>query len=284
MPDVLLATGPEWADLWEDELPLVEALERRGLETAPAVWNDAGVDWEAAGIVVLRSVFDYIRSCDEFCAWADRVPTLHNPGRVVRWNSHKSYLRDLEAGGVPIVPTAWLDAGSTADLAGFLEARGWSDAVVKPAIDNGARGALRVSAADPAPGQAHLASILATRDVMIQPYVAATEGSGEHKMIYIGGEFSHAIREDPRLGGKEFLLGRTPSIDPEPEELALAEQVLNLVPESPLLYARVDAVVDDGVARLMELELIEPVLFFTKAPASADRMAGAIAERMPTGR
>jgi hypothetical protein len=53
-----------------------------------------------------------------------------------------------------------------------------------------------------------------------------------------------------------------------------------LIPESPLLYARVDAVMDEDVARLMELEMIEPVLFFSKAPGSAERMADAIAERL----
>jgi hypothetical protein len=280
MPDVLLATGAEHPGLWEDEYPLVDALESRGLTVAPAVWDDRAVDWGAARIVVLRSVFDYIRKRDEFCAWADSIPALHNPGRVVRWNSHKSYLRELEAAGVPIVPTAWIDAGSAADLAALLKERGWTDAVVKPAVDNGARGALRVSADDPAPGRAHLETLLAARDVMIQPYVAATEGAGEHKMIHIDGRFSHAIREDPRLGGKDFSLDRTPRIDPEPEELALAQRVLSLIPESPLLYARVDAVMDEGVARLMELEVIEPVLFFTKAPGSAARLADAISERL----
>lgn len=280
MPDVLLATDAEHADLWEDELPLVEALGRRGLEPAAAVWDDPKVEWGSAGIVVLRSVFDYTRKRDEFCAWADRIPTLHNPARIVRWNSHKSYLRELEAAGVPTVATAWLEAGASVNLADVLDANGWNDVVVKPAIDNGARGTLRVTTDDLARGQAHLDVVLADRDVMIQPYIAATEGPGEHKLIHIDGRYSHTILENPRLGGKSFSLDRIPPIEPEPEELALAGQILRLIPESPLLYARVDVVMDDDVARLMELEVIEPVLFFTKAPGSAERMADAIAERL----
>jgi hypothetical protein len=82
------------------------------------------------------------------------------------------------------------------------------------------------------------------------------------------------------LAGRTFSLDRTPPIDPEPEELVLAEQILSLIPESPLLYARVDTVMDDGVALLMELEVIEPILFFSKAVGSAERMADAIAERI----
>ena len=283
MPDVLLATGADHPELWEDELLLVEALAARGLSAVPGVWSDPSVDWAAARIVVIRSAFDYVRSREAFCAWADRVEAttpLHNHARVLRWNSHKSYLRELEAAGIPILPTAWIDAGSRTDLAGLLAERSWRDAVVKPAIDNGARGALRVHAGDLHSGQSHLDRLLAERDVMIQPFIAATETSGERAMIYFEGRFSHAIRKDQMLAGRTFSLDRTPPIAPEPGELALAEQVLSLVPESPLLYARVDAVTTDGNARLMELEVIEPVLFFSKAPGSADRMAAAIAERL----
>jgi glutathione synthase/RimK-type ligase-like ATP-grasp enzyme len=283
MPDVLLATGVDHPDLWEDELVLVEALADRGLSAGPGVWSDSSVDWAAARIVLVRSAFDYIRDREGFCAWADRVEAatpLHNPARVLRWNSHKSYLRELEAAGVPIVPTAWVDAGSRTDLAGLLAERSWRDAVVKPAVDNGARGALRVHAGDPEKGQSHLDRLLAERDVMIQPFVAATETSGERAMIHIDGRFSHAIRKDQMLAGRTFSLARTPPIVPESQELALAAQVLSLIPESPLLYARVDAVMDGGVARLMELEVIEPVLFFSKAPGSADRMAAAISARL----
>ena len=283
MPDVLLATAAELADLWEDELPLVEAVRSRGLSVAPGVWDDENVDWAGARLVVVRSVFDYIRKRDDFCRWAQRVETttpLHNPARVLRWNSHKSYLRELESAGIPIVPTAWIDSGTQADVGELLAARGWRDAVVKPAVDNGARGALRIRSGDLAAAQRHVDALLAARDVMIQPFISATEGPGEHALIHVDGRFSHAIRKDQMLAGRPFSLDRTPCIAPDPDELLLAHRVLSLVPESPLLYARVDTINDDGVVRLMELEVIEPVLFFTKAPGSGDRLADAIARRL----
>jgi O-ureido-D-serine cyclo-ligase len=283
MPDVLIATDSEHADVWEDERPLVDALERRGLRTSLAVWNDPAVDWTTAGIVVVRYVFDYVREREAFCAWADAVEAttpLHNPARVIRWNSHKSYLGDLEEAGVAIVPTTWLPAGAAAELDEVLASRSWDDVVIKPAVDNGARGTLRVTGENRDAGRIHLARLLARGDVMIQPYMDAIEGPGEHKMIHIDGSLSHTIRESPRLGGKDFSMDLIHLIEPEPEERSLAEQVLSAVPESPLLYARIDTVMDDGVARLMELEVIEPVLFFSKGPDAAERMAEAIARRI----
>ena len=281
-PDVLLATGAEFLDRLEDETLLVDALAARAIIAAPAVWTDPAVDWPSAKMVVIRYAFDYVQDRNGFLAWAERVNAgtpLHNPPGVLRWNSHKSYLRELEEDGVPIVPTAWLETGTSADLPTVMDERGWPDVVVKPAVDNGARGALRVSRDDAAADQKHLDAILEERDVMIQPFVAATETVGERALIHFDGRFSHAIRKDQMLAGRPFSLDRTPPTEPDDAELALAESILGRF-DPPLLYARVDTIMSDGVAMLMELEALEPVLFFSKAPGSADRMAAAIAARL----
>ena len=91
------------------------------------------------------------------------------------------------------------------------------------------------------------------------------------------GAYSHTIRKDQMLAGRPFDIDRVPGIDPDPRELALAERVLARFDE-PLLYARVDTICSGDDVMLMELE-VEPVLFFSKAPGSADRLAAAIETR-----
>lgn len=276
VPDVLLATSAEQPGLWEDDHFLVDALRDRGMTVEPAVWTDPTVDWASAKLVMLRSVFDYVNAREEFLAWAEEVEAatqLHNPARLIRWNSHKTYLRELDATGVPIVPTEWIDAGAKVDLPALLDQKGWTDAVVKPTVGNGARGAQRVTRDTAEP-------VTAERDLMIQPYLTATEDPGEKALIHIGGEFTHAILKDQMLAGRGFSLDRTPRIDPDPREHELAAKVLAQVPEQPLLYARVDTLVDGDVVRLMELEVLEPVLFFTKAPEAATKLAAEIEARL----
>ena len=278
--EILLATGRERPCLWEDDLPLLDAFGRIGLHAAPAVWDDDDVDWSTARAVILRSVFDYVARREQFLDWTERVEAvtlLHNPARLVRWNSHKSYLRDLEAAGVPIVETVWLDAGPTLDIGELIAERGWIDAVIKPAVGNGARGAIRATPATMREAQDHVDALLPAGDLMIQPYIAATEDHGEHALIHIGGRFSHAIAKDQMLAGRPFSLDRAPRVEPDPRELEVAAGILAAIPESPLLYARVDTIVDGDVVRLMELEVIEPVLFLTKAPGAADALAGTVA-------
>ena len=280
--DVLLATAVEALDRLEDEELLVDALAARGVRAEHAVWTDPAVDWASAQMVIVRYAFDYTQNRDAFLAWAEKVEAstpLHNSSSVLRWNSHKSYLRELESDGIPIVPTAWIEARTDASLAAVIDERGWRDVVVKPAVDNGARNALRVSPDQSKPGQVHMDAILADRDVMIQPFIAATETVGERALIHFDGRFSHAIRKDQMLAGRPFSFDRTPLTDPDRAELVLAERILARF-DPPLLYARVDTIVSDGVAMLMELEAFEPVLFFSKAPGSAERMADAIVARL----
>lgn len=284
--DVLLATAGHLPRLDADDAPLVDALRDRGLDFDVAVWDDASVDWGAAGIVVVRSTWDYTGRRDEFLAWAERVGAetrLENPADVLRWNTHKSYLIELEERGAPVVPTAWLGRGDRIDLGELLADRGWERAVVKPAVDAGSRGVLRVEAGDVADGQAHLSQLLRRGDAMVQPYLEAIETEGERSLVYLGGEFSHAIRKRPAAGDFRIQLrwGGRYTVDEAPAELRDLGSWILEASGHEYLYARVDLVDDaNGTPQLAELELAEPSLYLTLVPAAATRLAGLIQERL----
>jgi hypothetical protein len=117
---------------------------------------------------------------------------------------------------------------------------------------------------------------------MVQPFLDGIAERGETAMVYVGGELSHCVRKDARLGIEkvhEEIEPRTPTTD----ELELAEQVLDTLPfdRSSLLYARIDLVPDrDGDPAVLEVELIEPSLFLGTAPGAAERLAVAILDRI----
>ena len=72
--------------------------------------------------------------------------------------------------------------------------------------------------------------------------------------------------------------GTIQTVEPSPELLALTSAALAAVPwPAPLLYARVDAVrLAGGSLAIIELELIEPSLYFPYGPGSAERFAAAL--------
>ncbi|MBT3151267.1 hypothetical protein HTV45_10300 [Streptomyces sp. CHD11] len=284
MPRIALVTCAPGPDIAEDrDLPeLVRALREAGAEASAEVWDDGGVDWAGFDLVVIRSAWDYSWRAAEFTAWAERcaaVTRLANPAEVVRWNTDKRYLGDLAAAGVPVVDTRYLAPGDAPDLPGDHEY------VVKPTSGAGARLAARYAPDERDMAVRHLRHLHAEGfTAMVQPYVRGIDTAGERALQFFGGSLLHASRKGPVLApGTPYdqrkvahpgLTDWTPAL----VEAAVARKALASVPGRPeLLYARVDLVDgEDGLPRVMELELVEPNLFLWLHPESVPRVVGEI--------
>lgn len=278
-PRLAFATWRGLPELNADDRRAAEALRGRGARVDPVVWDAPGVDWTAFDAVVVRSVWDYHLRPREFLRWVDRVEEagirLLNPPAVLRWNHHKSYLRDLDARGVATVPTAWLDHGSRPHLGAMLAERGWAEAVVKPAVSASAHETWRTSPTAAAADQDRFLALLLAGDVLVQPLVPEVQSPGEWSLVFFGGLFSHAMLKRPREGDfrvQEELGGRAEWTVPAPALVEQAAQALAAAPAA-CLYARVDGVERGGRLILMEMELIEPVLYFEADPGAAGRFA-----------
>ena len=273
---IALATCGEFATLDADDRLLLEPLRVLGVESLPAVWDDRLVDWSSFDAVLLRSTWDYPIRVAQFMAWAATLPVLFNPIQLVRWNVDKRYLLELELDGLPIVPTRFAGPGEAHDIP--LE---WIEIVVKPSISVGSRDTARYRRDDPQAAR-HIARLQAAgRTAMVQPYLDGVERSGETSLVYLDGNFSHAIRKGPLLQPGGIMTAElfapediTPRI-PSGAELDLGAQVLGAVTGrfGTPLYARIDLL--PGPV-LIEVELIEPSLFLGHGPGSMDRLAGAI--------
>jgi glutathione synthase/RimK-type ligase-like ATP-grasp enzyme len=279
---IAFVTSTAHGDLTPDDHLAVAVLAERGARVTAAIWNDAGIDWGSFDSIIVRSTWDYHKNADQFRAWIDKLDTmgapLWNPPVMLRWNMEKTYLRELEDAGIPIVPTAWLDRGSQADLGKLLADRGWEHGVVKPVISAAASRTWRVSRDDVSKGNAQLAESLELGDVMVQPFMAEIQTRGEWSLIFIAGEFSHAVRKIPAGGDfrVQHTFGGQSLVDtPSAEVLEVARRVLDAAP-SPWLYARVDGIETDAGFVLLELEMLEPGLFLSYSRAGAVRLAEAI--------
>ena len=256
------------------------ALEQAGMRVDLVRWDDPAVQWSAYDLAVVRSCWDYAWRREEFLAWACSVPRLRNPVEVLRWNTDKTYLRDLERAGFPVVPTAW-DPRTTGELPDGVE---W---VVKPSISAGSRDTARWSSS--AQALDHVGQLVtAGRTAMVQPYLESVDTDGETAMLFLGGSFSHAVRKGPLLSrGEGVRQDRDSRTDlraavPTAEQRAVAQAVLDAVPAlvpgaPPVLYARIDLVADaSGSPVLLELELAEPSLFLPQAPAAPAALVRAV--------
>ena len=294
---VALATCSVLPDLDPDDAPLLGALADRGVDAVAAVWDDPEVDWSAFDLVVVRSTWDYSQRRDEYIAWSQTVPHLANDAEVLAWNIDKYYLKTLGEMGLPIVRTLWLDPDrhlTSQAIHTRLPAHG--DYVIKPTVSAGARDTARYQEnTAKARGEAilHARDLLRSgRHVMVQPYLNQIDVVGETGLIFLNGEFSHAVRKNAMLSRGHrptqglYMEEVMRSADATEAELALAKRALEAARTilgdvaGDLLYARVDLVPgDDGDPILLELELTEPSLFLGKSTGALDRFADAIVAR-----
>ena len=274
---------PDVESLFGDDRRLIAAFAERGVDAEPVAWTDRHIDWDAYDAAVLRSTWDYVDDARHFLDVMAAIERsrclLLNPADAVRWNADKRYLDDLDRLGVPIVPLVRGMRADAARIQASITQAGWDELVLKPAVGVGGSGVVRANAAS----LPHVLDALTPdTEVMVQPFVDAVLDEGELSFIFIGGALSHVLRKRPARGdfrahgiyGGSVVAAALPR-----DDLAQLEAIVARLPFD-LLYARIDVVRVDGRLAVLELELIEPMLYFDLAPGSAGRLADATLARL----
>jgi len=252
-----------------------------GWQVSEVAWTDGSVDWNDYEVVVIRSPWDYQDHAQEFLGVLQQIEAssavLLNSLQTVEWNISKSYLKTFASKGVPIVPSLWFTSFNLAAMQQAYADWDTPELVIKPQISANADDTFRLSPADLAARADQLASLFSERDHLVQPFLTAIVEDGEYSLFYFAGEYSHAIVKKPAQGDfrvQEEHGGELLEIEPEPELRDAADNVMEALPE-PLLYARVDVVRHQGEFVLMELEAIEPSLYFNMSATAAGNFAQA---------
>lgn len=285
-PSIALVSARAARNLDDDQPPLEHALREAGARVSIAEWDDPAVDWAAFDLAVLRSTWDYTTRLPEFLAWAAEMSArtkLVNALPFVRWNVDKHYLNDLTAAGVRTIPSRFIEPGENA---GELSRRWLSEfdteeVVVKPSVGAGSRDTERHDRTDIDAVRDHAQRLLdEKRSVLIQPYLKSVDQRGETALLFYNGQYSHAICKAALLKkgqkGPDGLFAReqiTPRV-PTEVELETAKRTLAAITLGQPVYARVDLIQDArGTPCVLELELVEPSMFFVHGPGAAARFA-----------
>ncbi len=287
MQKIGLATCSKRPQLTDDDQLLLNSLGQDGVSAQPVVWDDREVNWQEFSCIVIRSCWDYHTRLDEFLKWLDLLEkqnvAILNPADMIRWNCNKRYLLDIEAQGVSLVPTVFLQKNSAKKtLKQLLKDLSWKQAVVKPTVSATAYQTWLTSFDNPESDQIKLEKMLTEfPEVMIQQFLEIIRIGGEWSFLFFDGCFSHAVVKKPQAGDfrvQDDFGGTAFRQEPGQHLINQAEAILQALDEVPL-YARVDGIEIDGKLMLMELELIEPVLFLAVAEGASNRFAKAITQR-----
>ncbi|EKE06135.1 MAG: hypothetical protein ACD_19C00079G0040 [uncultured bacterium] len=235
-----------------------------GFEVLPVAWDDESEDLSKYKTLIFRSCWNYHYNTEKFTVWLDRLKNLG----IKTWNP------------IDIIPTLYLEKGSNSNLKDVIQSSGWPEVVIKPTVGASAYKIFKSTVGEAEEKQSSLNDLLSFVDVMIQPLIPELVKNGETSMIFLNKKFSHAVNRRPKLGdfrsNHEFG-GIETRIEPKTHIVDIGQSIVNKI-KSPLLYARVDGVEKDGKFLLMELELIEPYLFFDVAEEALDKFASALNE------
>lgn len=270
----------------DDDGALAEAMRPLGITATPAIWSDPNIDWARFDACLIRTTWDYMDRLPAFLDWLRRieriVPTF-NSAAIAEVNLNKRYLQRLETAGTPVVETIWAAGGEAIDLPRIIDARRWETFVIKPTVGAGADGLGLFTTDRLEEASAHAARLLQRGDIMIQPFLKSILDRGELSLVFIDGQFTHAVRKRAAAGDFRVQIefgGRYTIEAPDPALLDIARRALTGWPGRPL-YARVDLVEPEpGKSAVLEVELVEPELFFPWAAHAGAALGSALRGRL----
>ncbi len=284
MKRIAFITSSEDPQLTSDDRLTIPAFEKMGISVAPLVWDQPHeFNFDA---YVFRSCWNYHRKYNEFSMWLRSLENLKAPIMnslaSAHWNIDKIYLLELSKKGAPVPRTTILSASNTnEEILESIKSFN-SDIVIKPTVSLNGHDTFHMTPAQIPDSIMHVQNLLKATSVIIQDYIPEVKTVGEISLMFIEGKFSHAIRKLAAPG--EFRIhseygGTRESFEPSLDIIEAAGQIVAMYPED-LLSVRVDFIETASGPQLVELEILDPMLFFQFSKDAIDRFVTAVSRRL----
>jgi glutathione synthase/RimK-type ligase-like ATP-grasp enzyme len=280
---IALLTCEKLPDLTPQDRPLIAQLARHDITATAVIWDDPSINWNDFDYLVFRNTWDYFEKETEFNLWLDQIEKLGiktlNPIAIIKQNKHKFYLREMEQQGIKILPTRFIDKTTNLNLKELMPSH-WKKAVLKPAFSAGSYLTEVFEATDIEKINTQYKTIASKKDLLLQQFMPEIQTVGETSFIFFNKKFSHAVNKKPVPGDFRIQVqfgGIYRLTHPNDELIAKAQKIVDTF-TGKLLYARVDGIVIDNELHLMEVECIEPDLYFNLSEGSLERFVNAIVE------
>ena len=258
-----------------EDVALVECLKNIGVPGEVVSWDDESIDWGRYNIAVLRSAWGYHKKYDKFLNWLSlldkrNIPLINNTD-IVRCNTDKEIqFATLSKLKVPIIP--YVISDSSFNFEKLYQIFNIKKLVCKPTISASGDDTYVVNAS----GQKNniqannIKTIFNGRKFIVQPFVESVH-NGEYALVFLNGEFSHAVIRFPGVFTDKKTVRYIPQTDIPKNimnmALNVAEKIRCHFGENPV-YARYD-MVNEGV---MEIELAEPDLMTRNIPVDQKQL------------
>ncbi|MEO8515973.1 MAG: hypothetical protein ABI426_04475 [Flavobacterium sp.] len=281
--NIALLTCESLPELTPADQLLIPELAKYNITASAKVWDDKTINWSDFDYLIFRNTWDYFEKETEFNLWLDQIEKLGiktlNSIDIIKENKHKFYLRDMEKNGIKIIPTLFIDKTNNLALSEIIPSH-WKKMVIKPAFSGGAYQTSVFEIDDLDKINTEYLPVAAQKELLLQPFMSEIQSLGETSFIFFNKKFSHCVNKKPIDGDFRVQIqfgGRYALIEPSSELIEKAQKIVNQF-NGDLLYARVDGIVIENELHLMEIECIEPDLYFNLSDGSLQRFVESIVE------
>ena len=249
---------------------IVNPLEEMGWICDQVPWDtNKLIDWDQYDSVIIRSTWNYQENFLKFINVLKEINSssadLQNPIDIVEWNLNKQYLKDFENKNIKIVPSQWFNNFIPKEIIQSFLNFNSKKIIIKPCISANADHTYILEEKTALSKLKTLKKDFIDKEFIIQPFIQDIKNEGEYSLIYFGNTLSHVLLKTPKVGDfrvQEEHGGTLKSIiNPEQALIRFGKNVINKLPRA-CLYSRVDIVRNKNEFLLMEVELIEPSLYF----------------------
>nr|WP_309760795.1 hypothetical protein [Flavobacterium sp.] len=280
---IAILTCEKLPDLNPEDQNIITELAKHNIDAKATIWDDKTVNWTDFDYLIFRNTWDYFEKETEFKIWLDQIEKLGiktlNPIAIIQQNIHKFYLRDLQKLGVTILPTVFIDKTNHLNLTELIPSH-WKRAVIKPAFSAGSYLTEVFDVSEIQTINEKYKSIATEKELLLQEFMSEIQTIGETSFIFFDKKFSHAVNKKPvdgdfrvqSLFGGQYIL-----VQPTTTLIEKTQKIVNTFPDH-LLYARVDGIIINSELHLMEIECIEPDLYFNLSENALERFVNAIVE------
>ena len=262
-----ILTCTQLPNLLESEQFLIPALQNQNHDVIAVIWDDNDINWNEFDLLIFRNTWDYFEKQTAFDLWLHKIATLKikclNSIETIQKNKHKFYLKELESEGISIIPTVFIEKTDNLNLSEIIP-KHWKKAVIKPAYSGGSFQTKLFNVADTGSINIDYQTIAAQKELLLQEYIPEIETLGETSFIFFNKKFSHCVNKMPAKGDfrvQNQFGGLYTLLYPTEDLIDKAQKIVNTFTED-LLYCRVDCIILVDDLLLMEVECLEPDLYF----------------------
>ena len=271
MKKVGIVSCDKWIGKLEEDNNLKNALMNLGIDAKIISWQQPLE--ENYDLLVLKSVWGYQNFYKEFKNWLlyvknNNIPLVNGVDMVLNNVMKDIQFNILEKNNVDFIDTIFLDQPKLLNR-NIFEMLDDKSYVFKPTISgSGENTYLVMNSNDKSvPNTIQKEDIVKIYNkmlddnsdckIMIQPFISEIN-NGEYSCIFIDGELTHTMLRFPNI----FHEKRRPYlVDDVPDSIIQLARVVERIKEfNNYLYMRVDMVLVDGKAKIMEVELADPDL------------------------